>query len=117
MPARRQKTSAQTLAAVNNIAELDAPYPGSHGQAQGLSQARGEFTDDAIAREMGLGPSLDDDGDFDRAAIRAELCDLHRTTETLKEKLAVSPTLQNNMGRPATLVGLSGADCGNVLTT
>ena len=73
---------------------------------------RGSFSDDAIARALGLGAWLDDDErEFDPAAIRLALRELHRAAETFKDDLATPPTLRANMARLASLVGLSGADC------
>lgn len=73
---------------------------------------RGGFSEDAVARAIGLGAWVDDDErDFDPAAVRLELRDLHHAAEALGDRLAVPPTLRANMARLACVVGLSGTDC------
>jgi len=73
---------------------------------------RNGFSKDAVARLLGLGDWLDnDDLDFDSAAVRAQLRELHVAAETRAARLAPPPGLRANMTRLSQLVGLSEVDC------
>lgn len=72
---------------------------------------RGGFSEDAVARALGLGPWLDDeDREFDSAAVRLALRERHRAAEEAGARLTVPPTLRANVARLAPLVGLSDSD-------
>jgi transitional endoplasmic reticulum ATPase len=111
MTVRRRKPAATPSRNIENIAELWmlrilVPLGGHKALLN-----RGSFSDDAVARTLGLGPWLDDDDrEFDAAAIRLELRDLYRAAEACSARLAVPPTLRANMARLSSLVGLSDTD-------
>lgn len=68
------------------------------------------FSDDELARALGLGDWIDPpDRDFDPAAIRARLRELHRQAERGADH-ALPPILDANIGRLGELVGLSAAE-------
>jgi AAA+ superfamily predicted ATPase len=112
MTTRRPKPTSTTSHDIESIAELWmlrilVPLGGHK-----LLINRGSFSDEAVARSLGLGSWVDDDDrEFDVNAIRLALRELHRAAETLAGKLAVPPTLSANMARLAALVGMSDADC------
>jgi SpoVK/Ycf46/Vps4 family AAA+-type ATPase len=65
------------------------------------------FSDDELARILGLGDWIDPtDRDFDPAAIRTRLGELHRQAERGADR-ALPPILDANIGRLGELVGLS----------
>ena len=112
MTERRRKpvaTASHPIASIAEVWMLRMLVPmGGHKSLLN----RGSFCDDEIARAVGLGTWLDDDErDFDAAAIRLELRELHRAAEEVKDRLALPSTLQANVARLAALVGLSHADC------
>lgn len=73
---------------------------------------RNGFSEDAVARSLGVGDWLDNDElDFDSAAVRTRLRELHVAAEARAARLALPPALQANMVRLAELVGLSEVDC------
>lgn len=70
------------------------------------------FSSDKVATALGLGAWIDDEErDFDAVAVRRDLRDMHRTAEACAEQLALPATLQANIARLASLVGLSPTDC------
>ncbi len=74
--------------------------------------ARSSFSNDAVARAVGLGAWLDDDDlDFDAKTLRSKLRQQHRLAEQQADNVQASPTLRANMARLAELVGLSAVDC------
>jgi transitional endoplasmic reticulum ATPase len=73
---------------------------------------RNGFSEDAVARFLGMADWLDNDElDFDSAAVRTRLRELHAAAEARAPRLAPPPGLQANMARLSQLVGLSDADC------
>lgn len=73
---------------------------------------RNGFSDDAVARLLGLGNWLDNDElDFDGAAVRTQLRELHVAAEARAARLAPPPELRANMARLSLLAGLSEVDC------
>jgi transitional endoplasmic reticulum ATPase len=73
---------------------------------------RNGFSEDAVARFLGVGEWLDNDElDFDNAAVRAQLRELHVAAEACAARLAPPPGLRANMARLSQLVGLSETDC------
>lgn len=73
---------------------------------------RNNFSNDALAHAVGLGEWIDnDERDFDAAAIRQQLRELHRAAEARRGAAMVPATLRANMERLATLVGMSDTDC------
>lgn len=73
---------------------------------------RGGFSNEAVARAVGLGAWVDDDErDFDAAAIREQLRRAHRAAEAQGSGVLPPPTLAANMARLAALVDLSATDC------
>jgi hypothetical protein len=69
------------------------------------------FSDDALARALGLDEWIDpEDHDFEPAAVRARLRELHRQAERRAER-ALPPILRANIERLADLVGISDAEC------
>lgn len=69
------------------------------------------FSDDRLARALGLGEWIDpEDRDFDTAIVRARLRELHREAEH-KPNNALPPILRANIDRLADLVGMSEAEC------
>lgn len=70
------------------------------------------FSNDSVAQAAGLGEWIDNDElDFDAAAIRNQLRELHRAAEADVDGASPPPTLSANMARLATLVGMSQTDC------
>jgi SpoVK/Ycf46/Vps4 family AAA+-type ATPase len=70
------------------------------------------FSEDAVARCLGLGDWLDNDElDFDSAAVRTQLRELHAAAEAGAAQLDLPPGLRANMVRLSQLVGLSEVDC------
>lgn len=73
---------------------------------------RNGFSEDAVARFLGVGDWLDNDElDFDTAAVRTQLREMHVAAEARAARLAPPPGLRANMVRLAQLVGLSEVDC------
>lgn len=73
---------------------------------------RSGFSDEAVARLLGVGEWLDNDKlDFDAAEVRNELRELHSAAELRSARLAPPPELRANMARLAALAGLSEVDC------
>ncbi|WBS04099.1 ATP-binding protein [Pseudoduganella sp. SL102] len=73
---------------------------------------RNGFSEDTVARFIGVGDWLDNDElDFDSAAVRTQLRELHVDAEARAARLAPSPGLRANMARLSQLVGLSEIDC------
>ena len=73
---------------------------------------RNGFSEDTVARFLGVGEWLDDDElDFDSGAVRTQLRELHAATEVCAARLAPPPGLRTNMARLSQLVGLSETDC------
>lgn len=73
---------------------------------------RTSFSKDSVAQAVGLGDWIDnEERDFDAAAIRTQLRELHRKAEANVDGFAPPPTLIANMERLAMLVGLSETDC------
>lgn len=73
---------------------------------------RGSFSNDNVARAVGLGAWVDDDDrDFDSSLIRTELKELHQAAEKQYGALEAPATLAANVQRLAALVGLSVVDC------
>lgn len=111
MHPQRRKPSDTASTNITNITELWmlrilVPLGGNK-----VLLNRNSFSDDAVARSLGLDAWLDDDDrDFDAAAIRLELREQYRAAESIKDRLTVPPTLAANMSRLAALVGLSHAD-------
>ena len=69
------------------------------------------FMDDAVARVLGLDEWIDpEDRDFDPAAVRTRLRELHRQAERCADR-ALPPVLDANIARLAELVGLSATEC------
>jgi ATP-dependent 26S proteasome regulatory subunit len=69
------------------------------------------FSDDRLARALGLGEWIDpEDRDFDADIVRARLRELHREAEHKPDK-ALPPILRANIDRLADLVGMSEAEC------
>ncbi|MGI4721125.1 MAG: AAA family ATPase [Janthinobacterium lividum] len=65
------------------------------------------FLDDAVARVLGLDEWIDpEDREFEPAAVRARLRELHRHAERCTDR-ALPPILDANIARLAELVGLS----------
>jgi transitional endoplasmic reticulum ATPase len=74
--------------------------------------SRSGFSDDSLARVLGLGEWLDNDElDFDGSVVRMRLRDMHTVAEAGAVELAPPPGLQANIARLAQLVGLSAVDC------
>jgi SpoVK/Ycf46/Vps4 family AAA+-type ATPase len=68
------------------------------------------FSDDELARVLGLDEWIDPpDRDFDPAAVRARLSELHRQAERGADR-ALPAILDANIGRLGELVGLSAAE-------
>lgn len=73
---------------------------------------RNGFSEDAAARRLGLGDWIDDENlEFDGAAVRSQLRELHVLAEGRAPRLVPSAELSGNMARLAQLVGLSDVDC------
>jgi len=73
---------------------------------------RNGFSEDTVARLLGVGDWLDNDElDFDNAAVRSQLRELHVAAEASATRLAPPPGLRANMARLSQLVGLSETDC------
>jgi SpoVK/Ycf46/Vps4 family AAA+-type ATPase len=73
---------------------------------------RNGFSEDAVARHLGVGEWLDDDElDFDSTAVRTRLRELHVAAEGCAARLAPPPGLRANVVRLSELVGLSETDC------
>jgi transitional endoplasmic reticulum ATPase len=73
---------------------------------------RNGFSEDKVARRLGVGDWLDNDElDFDSAAVRTQLRELHVAAEARASQLAAPPGLRSNMARLSQLVGLSDVDC------
>jgi SpoVK/Ycf46/Vps4 family AAA+-type ATPase len=73
---------------------------------------RNGFSEGAVARFLGVGEWLDNDElDFDSAAVRTQLRELHVAAEARAARLALAPGVQANMARLSRLVGLSEVDC------
>jgi len=73
---------------------------------------RNGFSEDAVARYLGVGDWLDNDElDFDSVAVRAQLRQLHVAAEERAQQLATPPGLRTNLARLSQLVGLSDVDC------
>jgi len=73
------------------------------------------FSNDHLARALGLGDWIDDDErDFDAVLVRARLRELHREAERDAERDAgrkVPAILHANVARLAALVGMSATEC------
>lgn len=68
------------------------------------------FVDDGVARVLGLEEWIDpEDREFDPAAVRARLRELHRHAERCTDR-ALPPVLDANIARLTELVGLSGTE-------
>lgn len=68
------------------------------------------FMDDAVARALGLDEWIDpEDRDFDPAAVRTRLRELHRHAEHCADR-ELPPVLDANIARLAELVGLSATE-------
>lgn len=104
---RSAHSGARTLAPVTRLWMLRMLVPlAGHRELVGL---RG-FTDDAVARALGLDEWIDpEDREFDPAAVRARLRELHRHAERSAER-SLPPVLAANIVRLAELVGLSDAE-------
>ena len=73
---------------------------------------RNGFSEDRVARVLGLGEWLDNnDLDFDTAAVRDQLRELHVAGEARAAALAPPLELRANMVRLSQLAGLSDVDC------
>ncbi|QNA90286.1 ATP-binding protein [Massilia sp. Dwa41.01b] len=73
---------------------------------------RNGFSEDTVARHLGVGDWLDNDElDFDKAAVCAQVRELHIAAEARAPGLLPPPALQANMARLSKLVGLSDVDC------
>lgn len=73
---------------------------------------RNGFSEDTVARHLGVGDWLDNDElDFDTATVRTRLRELHVAAEGCAARLAPPPGLRANMARLSQLVGLSETDC------
>ena len=73
---------------------------------------RNGFSEDRVARLLGLGEWLDNnDLDFDTAAVRTQLRELHVAGEARAAALATHQELRANMARLSQLAGLSEVDC------
>jgi transitional endoplasmic reticulum ATPase len=73
---------------------------------------RNGFSEDKVARRLGVGDWLDNDElDFDSAAVRTQLRELHVAAEARASQLAPPAGLRSNMARLSQLVGLSDVDC------
>jgi ATP-dependent 26S proteasome regulatory subunit len=69
------------------------------------------FSDDSLARSLGLHDWVDpEDRDFDAAAVRSRLRDMHRQAERSADK-TLPAVLRANIARLADLVGMSDAEC------
>jgi ATP-dependent 26S proteasome regulatory subunit len=74
-----------------------------------LVRPRG-FSEDGVARVLGLDEWIDpEDFDFDATIVRTRLRELHRQAE--RAAPALPAILNANLGRLATLVGMSDAEC------
>ncbi|NML59893.1 ATP-binding protein [Massilia sp. RP-1-19] len=74
--------------------------------------SRNNFSNDTLAHAVGLGDWVDnDEREFDASAIRLELRERHRAAEARASAITTPPTLRANVGRLATLVGMSDTDC------
>lgn len=73
---------------------------------------RNGFSEDRVALYLRMSDWLDNDElDFDSAAVRAQLREMHVTAEAKVAQLALSAGLRANMARLSQLVGLSEVDC------
>lgn len=73
---------------------------------------RNGFSEDSVARFLGVGDWLDNDElDFDSAAVRTRLHEMHVAAEARSARLGLPPELHSNMARLSDLVGLSEIDC------
>ena len=73
---------------------------------------RNGFSEDKVARRLGIGDWLDNDElDFDSAAVRMQLREMHIAAEAHAPRLDSPPGLRVNMARLSELVGLSEIDC------
>ena len=73
---------------------------------------RNGFSEDMVARVLGMGEWLDNnDLDFDNAAVREQLRELHVAGEARAAALAPPADLRANMARLSQLAGLSHVDC------
>ena len=73
---------------------------------------RNGFSDDAVARFLGVGDWLDNDElDFDSATVRTQLREMHADAEARAAQLAPPSGLAANMARLSQLVGLTDVDC------
>ena len=73
---------------------------------------RNGFSEDAVARFLGVGDWLDNDElDFDSAAVRTQLREMHAAAEARAAQLAAPSGLAANMARLSQLVGLTDVDC------
>lgn len=73
---------------------------------------RNGFSEDRVARLIGIGEWLDNDElEFDSAAVRAQLREMHAAAEVRVPRLAPPAGLRANMDRLAQLVGLTEIDC------
>jgi hypothetical protein len=79
------------------------------GAHRDLVSSRG-FSDDQVAHALGLSEWVDpEDREFDTAAVRARLRELHRRAE--RGDASVPQILQDNVARLAALVGMSDSEC------
>ena len=73
---------------------------------------RNGFSEDRVARALGMGEWLDDDDlDFDSATVRTQLREMHVAAEARSSLLYPPPELRANMQKLSQLVGLSDVDC------
>jgi transitional endoplasmic reticulum ATPase len=73
---------------------------------------RNGFSEDRVAYYLGVGDWLDNDElDFDSAAVRTQLRELHVAAEQKAAQLEAPAGLRANMARLSQLVGLSEVDC------
>lgn len=109
---RRSASQSSSIKEIDSIAELWmlrilVPLSGHKEFVM-----RNGFSEDKVARRLGVGDWLDNDElDFDSAAVRTQLRELHVAAEARAAQLAVPPELRSNMARLSQLVGLSDVDC------
>ena len=104
---RRTRAVQQDMDALVRLWVLRMLVPlGAHRE---LVMSRG-FSSDQLAHALGLSEWVDpEDREFDQAAVRARLRDLHRQAE--RRKPQVPQVLQDNVARLAALVGMSDDEC------